>query len=117
MIRRRIGAAAALALGVLALAGCSQIAAIAPVGGARLGDVRYAAIDVLQSKGIEIMTAPVCAETDNAVACTGSTRDGAPIEVESPAADRTTFTLKVGGSTLYSGSVQAVLDAAVEGAG
>lgn len=59
--RRAVSAAFLAVIGVL-LAGCSQIAAIAPVGGSHLAEVRYAAIDLLVDAEVEILTAPVCAQ-------------------------------------------------------
>jgi hypothetical protein len=113
-VRRALSLAALGAL-ALALAGCSQVAAIAPVGGGRVADVRYAANDLLVEAGIEIRTAPVCREADHVVTCAGTTLDGAPIAVESAAGDEDAMTLTVGGDTLYSGSIQDVLDRAMLG--
>lgn len=93
------------------LAGCSQVAAIAPVGGDHLAEVRYAAIDVLLDKGIEVLVAPDCTQAaSGAVSCTGKTTDGASISVSSPAGDQTVFTLTVGDRTLYDGAIMTVLD-------
>ena len=106
---------AALAVAVpLALTGCSQIAAIAPVGGVHVSEVRYAALDILVQKEVDVLTVPVCTTVERAVTCTGSTLDGAAIEVDSPADDPTNLTVTVDGAVLYSGSIQDVLDAAVE---
>jgi hypothetical protein len=115
-MRRVVLGFAALLAGA-ALAGCSQIAAIAPVGGSRESEVRYAAIDVLVERGIEVRTAPVCAMTDQdkEIACEGDTIAGEPIKVLSPADAPDTFTLTVGDETLYSGSTQDVLEAAMQG--
>ena len=64
----------ALAAAALLLAGCSQVAALAPVGGDRVTGVRYAANDLLVSNGIDVMTAPVCVmATDKGVTCQGTT--------------------------------------------
>ena len=112
---RALLAFAALAVALpLALTGCSQIAAIAPVGGAHVSEVRYAALDILVQKQVEVLTVPVCTTVDRAVSCTGSTIGGAAIEVDSPADDPTNLTVTVDGEVLYSGSIQDVLDAAVE---
>ena len=51
---------AALVVAAAALTGCSQVAALAPVGGDHLTMVRFAAIDVLVDEGIDVLTAPVC---------------------------------------------------------
>lgn len=98
---------------VLALSGCSQVAAIAPVGGDHLAQVRFAAQDVLVSEDIEILTAPVCVTaSDGAVSCEGATVDGQTITVTSTATD---VTVVVGSETLYSGNILDALDTAVSG--
>jgi len=100
------------------LTGCSQIAAIAPVGGARVSEVRYAALDVLVEKQVDVLTVPTCEMAeDRSVTCTGSTIDGATIDVVSSATDQTMLTVTVGGDELFSGAIQDVLDRAVEPAG
>lgn len=97
----------------LLLAGCSQIAAIAPVGGNHLAEVRYAAIDVLLDADVQILTAPVCAQAPSGeVSCQGKTSDGADITVVSPADDQTIVTVTVGDDELYSGSITDVIDEA-----
>ncbi|MGX5681781.1 hypothetical protein [Schumannella luteola] len=98
----------------LVLSGCSQLAAIAPVGGNRLSDVRYAANDILVREGVDVLTAPVCTEaSDKAVTCSGETFDGDAITVESSADDQTRLTITVGGSVLFEGVIQDVLDEAM----
>ena len=104
-----IVAVAAVAAGV---SGCSQVAALAPVGGNTITEIRYAANDVLVSAGIDILTAPVCATTTGGVACTGQTASGEPIAVTTTDAALTTIDVTVGSKTVYSGSVSDVLDAA-----
>lgn len=112
-MRRRAGAA--LLVG-LALAGCSQVDALAPVGGNRLAEVRFAALDVLLDAEVELLTAPVCTmAAADAVECAGTRADGAAITVSAPAGDPLTMTVLVDGTRLWSGSVAAVLDAAAEG--
>lgn len=107
---------AAVALGaVLALSGCSQISAIAPVGGDRVSEVRYAALDVLVQNDIAVLTVPTCEMADDReVTCTGSTLEGGTIDVVSTADDQTVLTVTVDGETLFSGSIQSVLEAALE---
>lgn len=94
---------------VLALAGCSQIAAVAPVGGAHLAEVRFATADVLVANDVEIMIGPDCTQSGDEVICTGETVDGTSIATVSTA---TTLTVTVNGATLYDGSIQDVLDSA-----
>jgi hypothetical protein len=97
----------------LLLAGCSQVAAIAPVGGDHLAEVRYAAIDVLLAEDVELLTAPDCAQAASGeVTCTGQTLDGAQISVVSPADDQTVLTVSVGDRELYSGSIMKLIDEA-----
>lgn len=109
-----MSARAAAVLGLLmmpVLAGCSQVAAIAPVGGSHLAEVRYAAIDVLLGAGTDVLTAPVCAQAASGeVSCAGETVDGDAIAVVSPADDRSVVTVTVGDRELYSGSIMDVLD-------
>jgi hypothetical protein len=115
-LARRTAAAVVIGGAALALAACSQVAAIAPVGGARVADVRYAANDVLVAAGVAILTAPVCTEAgDHGVTCEGSTIEGATIEVTSTAADPSALTVTVGGTTLYSGDIESVLEKAMGG--
>lgn len=111
---RRAGLAGA-AIAALLLAGCSQVAAIAPVGGSHLAEVRFAANDLLVREGVDVLTAPVCTQPDDAaVHCEGETLDGEAIVVDSPADDPTSMTVVVGAATLYGGSIQDVLEQAME---
>lgn len=107
---------ALLPIAVLAvlLTGCSQIAAIAPVGGARLSEVRYATNDVLVDREVGILTAPVCTEADDhAVMCEGETIDGETITAVSPADDQASLTITIGDEQLFTGDIQTVLDDAM----
>lgn len=97
----------------LALTGCSQVAAIAPVGGNHLTEVRFATIDVLEEKGIALGAVPTCARAeDGDVTCAGTTADGAAISAFSSASDPDSFSVTVGSETVFSGSVSAVIDRA-----
>jgi hypothetical protein len=97
----------------MVLAGCSQVAAIAPVGGGHLAQVRFATIDVLLTSHIEVKTAPVCTRASSgAVACVGAARDGTTLRSVSSAADPTSLAVTAGDRTLYRGSVQSVLQKA-----
>ncbi len=99
----------------LTLTGCSQVAAIAPVGGDRVAEVRYAALDILVKEAIEVLTVPACSMTDDrAVSCIGTTVDGKTIAVESTAADQSVLSVVVDGTVIYSGSIQDVLTDALE---
>lgn len=108
MIRRLIG----LGLGAALLAGCSQTAALAPVSGNHLTIVRFAAIDKLLERGIDVLTAPVCTETAKTVSCTGATLEGEVITVLSTAKDPDDMTVTIGSHALYQGPVQSVIDSA-----
>lgn len=113
MTARRIVAVSVLSVCALGLAGCSQVAAIAPVGGDHLAEVRFAAIDVLVAAGTELLSAPDCTtEPDGAISCIGETVDGQAITVLSPAEDPTVVTVSLGAAELYSGSIQDVLEKA-----
>ncbi len=116
MIRRVLPAQIVAVLAMGAVSGCSQIAAIAPVGGAREAEVRYAAIDVLLDAGVEILAAPDCREDDGAIVCEGETMSGDRIAVASTAADPSSVTVTVGGDVVYSGSITQVLDDAARNA-
>jgi hypothetical protein len=94
----------------LATAGCSQVAAVAPVGGTREAEVRFAGNDVLVEQGVAILTAPVCASESGTVTCTGAAVDGTVITVS--AASGGPMRVQVGDRTLYDGPVQTVLEKA-----
>lgn len=103
--------AAALAL---VLSGCTQVAAIAPVGGDHLAEVRFAAIDVLTAADVELLSAPDCTEkSDGAISCTGEALDGSAITVESTADDPESLTVAVGSDVLYTGSILEALETAL----
>ena len=114
-MKRRLITASVLAASMLAVAGCSQVEALAPVGGNHLTEVRYAAIDILLAKNIDVLVAPVCEQDGEAVLCTGETADGETITVTSPADATDTVTVTVGDETIYSGKYWDILDDAVRG--
>lgn len=108
---RTAGMLASLAL----LAGCSQVAAISPVGGTRLAEVRFATADVLVAEAVDILSGPDCAQArDLTVTCSGETVDGDRITSESPGSDPALLTVVVGGDTLYDGSLLDALEDALE---
>lgn len=94
----------------LAASACSQAAALAPVSGGRAALVRFAGNDVLVTKGVAILSAPVCAQDTSGVACTGTALDGQPIRVVCPPGDPARMVVTIGGTTLYDGPVQDVID-------
>ena len=110
------GAAAVISTMLLALSGCaSQIGGLAPVGGDALTGVRIAAVDVLLENKLGILEAPVCTQVAKAVSCVGSLTDGRVIAVTADVSTTPdTMTVTVGGTTIYDGDVQAVLDKAAQ---
>jgi hypothetical protein len=114
--RRTTGAGAVVATLLLALTGCaSQIGGLAPVGGDALAGVRTAAIDVVLEARFGILEAPVCTQAAKAVSCVGSLTDGRVIAVTADVSTTPdTMTVTVGGTTIYDGDVQAVLDKAAQ---
>jgi len=114
-VKRPLIAASVLAASVLTMAGCSQVEALAPVGGNHMTEIRYAAIDILLAKNIDVLVAPVCEQSGEAVSCTGETAEGQTITVESPADATDTVTVTVGDETVYSGKYWDILDDAVRG--
>lgn len=106
----------ALAVAPLVFAtGCaSQLGGLAPVGGDGLASIRTAATDVLIAKGYAIIQAPVCTTQTGGYTCAGTIDDGSAIAVQSPT-DLSTMTITVGGTQVFSGSVNAVLESAAAG--
>ena len=105
---QRVLASAALA--GFALAGCSQVEQLKPVG-SRVTLVRFAALDVLAAKKVDLLVAPVCTSTDDNVSCTGQTVNQQPVTVTSIHDNPVNMEVSVAGSVVYSGSIQDVLDA------
>jgi hypothetical protein len=110
------GAAAVIVTMLLALSGCaSQIGGLAPVGGDALTGVRIAAVDVLLENKLGILEAPVCTQVAKSVSCVGSLTDGSVVTVEADVSTTPdTMVVTVGGTTIYDGDVQAVLDKAAQ---
>ncbi|ODT98965.1 MAG: hypothetical protein ABS81_26685 [Pseudonocardia sp. SCN 72-86] len=104
-------------LATLALSACSQVAAIAPVGGNREALLRFAGNDVLVAQGVAIRTAPVCTTGQADVVCTGEAVGGDPIRFTGAAGDPLVLVVTVGGRTLYDGPAQDVVDRAARPAG
>lgn len=109
---RFVGLLAAGAL--LLLTGCSQISALAPVGGDDITGLRTAAVDVLLQKKVAIKVAPTCVESSTEYRCQGTTVTGGPILVTAPTADPIIMTITVDGAQIFNGSVDDVLTAALE---
>lgn len=117
MTARRVGAVIALIVAVTTLAACSQLSALAPVGGNRLAEVRFGAIDVLHERGIDLMTAPACAQTGDGpeISCAGTTADGDDVAVVSDTDDDARLEVSVAGTVVFEGALSEVLDAAARG--
>lgn len=113
---RLVPAVLAGALAVSALAGCaSQLDGLAPVGGDAMTGVKFAATDVLLERKLGILEAPVCTETGDTVSCVGSLTDGAAINVQADIGTKPhTMTVTVGGTVVYDGEVQTILDEAAQ---
>lgn len=94
------------------LAGCSQVSALAPVGGDALRMVSIATGDLLESKGIEVMVVPVCTQTAKAATCAGTTMDGLDITVTADLNSPITMIVTVGDAQVYSGQAQEIIDKA-----
>lgn len=105
---------AGLAVIGAALAGCSQVSALAPVSGVPITTLRTASYDVLLREGVDILVAPQCVEEQDRFSCTGSTLDGQSITVVAPTEEPLTMTVTVGDTVLFTGEVQSVLDDAAE---
>ena len=106
-----LAAAVVLALGLTA---CSQVSALAPVSGDGITTLRMAADDVLLENGVAVLVAPKCKADGSAYACQGSTVDGSPISVTSAAGKPRRMTVTVGGTVLYDGEVDPVVQKAAE---
>ncbi len=112
MIRRTALAIAVIAT-VAALTGCSQVAALTPVGGDSITSVRNAVYDVLVDQEVAILVAPQCEIVDSGFSCTGTTVDGAEIRAEAGGTTPYPLTISVGGEQIFSGDAQQVLDEAM----
>lgn len=91
---------------LLVLAGCTQVDALAPVGGDHISMVRIAANDILLNAQIDLLTAPVCTQDGDRNVCKGETLAGEAIGVESTGDH---LSVKVGDRTLYDGSLASVI--------
>lgn len=111
-----LGAAVAVAFAAMGLAGCaSQLEALAPVGGDDVASVRAAATDVLLANNLEILEAPTCDKSETEITCEGALIDGSAILVTAPLEPFEQMTIIVAGEELYDGSIQQVLDDAIQG--
>jgi hypothetical protein len=110
---KRLTAAAVVSTAGLLLTACSQVASLTPVGGSSVTSVRNAANDVLIDQQVPILVAPTCTAVDSGFTCVGSTIDGAEILVTAAGTAPYDMSISIGGSVIFEGNAQAVLDAAV----
>jgi hypothetical protein len=110
---KRLAAAVVMSTAALLLTACSQVASLTPVGGSSVTSVRNAANDVLIEQAVPILVAPTCRAVDSGFACEGSTVDGAEILVTAAGTAPYDMVISVGGTVIFEGNAQAVLDAAV----
>ena len=96
------------------LTGCSQIDALAPVGGAAVTTVRNATYDVLVDADVEILVAPQCSAVASGFRCEGSTVDGAQIIAEATPDAPYELKVSVGEELLFDGTAEEVLQIAVQ---
>lgn len=107
-MKRLVGALVVAA--ACTLTACSQVSALAPVGGNREALLRFAGNDVLVSQGVAIRTAPTCTTGQDDIVCTGEAVGGTPIRFSGPAGDPLVLVVTVGDRTLYNGPAQDVVD-------
>jgi hypothetical protein len=129
----------ALGLGVISLAGCSQIDSLQQVSGVPENTLQIAIGYELIDNKVPILVAPVCTQNPDeagAFTCIGKTTEGEEISVTTTKATAETFTLapggnptelpsgtldyamtiKVGDKQIYDGGVQAAISANQDGA-
>jgi hypothetical protein len=98
---------------VSTLAGCSQIDALAPVGGDKITSVRNAVYDVLVQQQVEVLVAPTCTTIETGFTCTGSTVNNEKIVAEASGTAPFPLVITVDGVAIFEGSAQDILDEAV----
>lgn len=126
---RRILTPLALIATLGATSGCSQVAQLRGVAGGQVSAVRTATNNVLVDKQVQIGVAPVCIYADPLYTCAGTTADGQKITSSAEvlaeqgatkdqygalAPADVSLVVQVGGTTIYDGTVQSVLDTAGE---
>jgi len=113
---RTIGVAvlASMALpALLVLSACSQVNELTPVSGDTITSVRNATFDVLVDQQVPVLEAPVCSTDDAGFTCVGSTIDGAVIRSTATGSTTIDLVIEVDGQSIFEGTVQDVLDAAL----
>ena len=112
--RAAVRALVALAA-VATLSACSQMAALTPVGGDSITTVRNAVYDVLVEQNVDVLLAPQCTTATDGFTCAGTTMDGQDINAVAGATSPYPLTITVGGTEIFRGTAQDVLQVAVEG--
>lgn len=97
------------------LVGCSQLSALQQVSGVPLATVEIAADNVLVAKGVPLLSAPKCTESETEFTCTATTLRNRPILVTVPNDDQQIMTVTVDGVEIFKGPVQQVIEKAGEG--
>ena len=113
-----------VALALIPLVGCTQVAQLTQVAGAEVSAVRMATNDVLVDQKVPIVVAPVCSTEGDMYVCKGTARGDREIRSEATVeaamgATKTEYgadtpaviSLKVtvGGNEIFKGQVQDVL--------
>ncbi len=102
--------AAVIAIMALAVSGCSQVSALAPVSGDDITALRTAVYDVLLENQVELLVAPQCQESGAGYTCAGTTIDHESISVVAEGGDAAlSMTVKVGSRIVYDGDVEDVV--------
>lgn len=96
------------------LVGCSQVDALQQVSGVPLSTVKIAADDVLLTRDIPLLSAPVCTEGDGQFTCTATTLTRKPVDVTVPDDEEMIMTVTVDGKRIFKGPVQDVIEQAGE---
>ena len=137
--KKRVALFAALGIGVISLAGCSQIDSLQQVSGVPEKTLQIAIGYELIDQKVPILVAPVCVANNDdtgGFTCIGETKNSEKISVTATEATPATFTLapggnptkvpngtldytmtiKVGDKQIYDGGVQAAISANQDGA-
>ena len=98
---------------LLVLPACSQVNELTPVSGDTITSVRNATYDVLVDQQVDILEAPVCTTNEAGFTCIGSTIDGSEIRSTASGTTPIDLVVEVDGQSIFTGTVQDVLDAAL----
>lgn len=100
-----------LVCAVGALSGCSQLEGLATNGNMNVVYLETASTNILLSQKVPLQSKPVCnVSASTEYNCNALTVSGEPITVNVPGTDDDPImTIKVNGSTIYTGSVETVI--------